>query len=340
MSFPFPLACILIAGAAAFMSYVLIALTIGPLRRHAEAEVTARSSHSVATPQGAGVAIVPVALAVAALGFMDSGQVPAGGAVYAGVVALLALMLMVVGFIDDMRSLSVIPRLVAQALAAGIAIALLPEDFRILPTVVPVVIERAALFIGALWFVNLYNFMDGIDLISVVETIAVTLGVTLLAVFGVVPVAYGYVAVALLGAMLGFAPWNAPRARLFLGDAGSLPIGFLLAMLLIHVAAANAVAAAVILPLYYLADATLTLLRRLARGEKVWQAHREHFYQRALRNGLTVTQIIGRIAVLDAVLIALALGAALHGTSWAGVALAIAALAVGLTLRAFAKGPP
>ena len=196
MSVPFPLACILIAGAAAFMSYVLIALTIGPLKRHAEAEVTARSSHSVATPQGAGVVIVPVALAVAALGFMDSGQAPAVGAIYAGIVALLALALMVVGFIDDMRSLSVIPRLLSQALAVGIAIALLPEDLRVSPTVIPVVVERAALFVGALWFVNLYNFMDGIDLISVVETIAVTLGVALLAVFGVVPVAYGYVAMA------------------------------------------------------------------------------------------------------------------------------------------------
>ena len=69
-------------------------------------------------------------------------------------------------------------------------------------------------------------------------------------------------------------------------------------MLLIHVAAANAAAAAIILPFYYLADATLTLLRRLARGEKVWQAHREHFYQQALRNGFTVTQIVRRIAVL------------------------------------------
>jgi UDP-N-acetylmuramyl pentapeptide phosphotransferase/UDP-N-acetylglucosamine-1-phosphate transferase len=340
VSFPFPLAGIMIAAAAALMAYALIALAIGPLRRHAEAEVTERSSHSVATPQGAGAVIVPVALAFAALAFMASGQTPAGGMVYAGVVAGLALALMAVGFVDDMRSLDVVPRLVSQALTVGIAVALLPEDVRVLPAGIPVAVERLALFIGVLWFVNLYNFMDGIDLMSVVETVAITLGIALLALFDTVPVTYGYVAVALLGATLGFAPWNAPPARLFLGDAGSLPIGFLLAILLIHVAAANAAAAAVILPLYYLADATLTLLRRLARGERVWRAHREHFYQQALRNGFTVTQIVGRIAVLDAVLIALALGAALHGTSWAGVALLIATIAVGLTLRTFAKGPP
>ena len=340
MSVPFPLACIFIAAGAAFIAYELISLAIGLLKRHAEAELTARSSHSVPTPQGAGVIVVPVALAVAALALMDSGHAPAGGMIYAGVVAVLALALMVVGFVDDMRSLGVMPRLLSQALAVGIAIALLPEGLRVLPNVIPIAIERAVLFVGALWFVNLFNFMDGIDLISAVETMAVTLGIVLFAIFDVVPPAYGYVAVALLGAMLGFAPWNAPPARLFLGDAGSLPIGLLLAVLLIHVAGHNAAAATVILPLYYLADATLTLLRRLARGEKVWQAHREHFYQQATRNGFTVTQIVGRIAVLDAVLIALALGSAMHTTTWAAVALVIAAIAVGLTLRAFAKGRP
>ena len=108
---------------------------------------------------------------------------------------------------------------------------------------------------------------------------AVTLGIALVAIFDVCHRDYGYVAVALLGAMLASAPWNAPPARLFLGDAGSLPMGPLLAVLLIHVAGDDAAAAAVSALL--LADATLALLRRLARGEKVWQAHREHFYRRA-----------------------------------------------------------
>ena len=93
------------------------------------------------------------------------------------------------------------------------------------------------------------------------------------------------VAVALCGAMLGFAPFNKPVAKIFLGDVGSLPIGLLLFWLLLLLAGSGHLAAAMLLPLYYLADTTITLLRRLIAGEPVTQAHRKHFYQRALDGG-------------------------------------------------------
>ena len=102
---------------------------------------------------------------------------------------------------------------------------------------------------------------------------------------------------ALLGAMIGFAPFNRPVARLFLGDVGSLPIGLLLGWLLLHSPARGHLAAALILPLYYLADATVTLARRIARGEPFWQAHRTHFYQRATDNGFTVPEIVTHVAL-------------------------------------------
>jgi UDP-N-acetylmuramyl pentapeptide phosphotransferase/UDP-N-acetylglucosamine-1-phosphate transferase len=340
VSIPFWVASLAIAVAAAVLVYGLIALAIGWLDRHAKAELTTRSSHAKPTPQGGGVIVVPVALAVAGIAFAIGGTVPAGGILYAITIGVLVLALTIVGFVDDMRDLGVAPRLVAQLIAVAIAVALLPAELRVFPPSVPIWIERLILIGCGLWFVNLVNFMDGIDLISVVETVAVTLGIALLAAFGIIPAAYGYAAVALLGAMIGFSFWNAPPARLFLGDAGSIPIGLLLAMLLINVAGTNAWAAAVILPLYYLADASVTLLRRLLRGERVWQAHREHFYQQATRSGFTVTGVVGRIAVLDALLIALAVGSAMHSAAWAGVALVIASAAVGLTLRAFAKGRP
>jgi UDP-N-acetylmuramyl pentapeptide phosphotransferase/UDP-N-acetylglucosamine-1-phosphate transferase len=338
VSGPFLLASLGVAAAAAILVYGLIAVAIGWLSRHARAEPTARSSHSTPTPQGGGVIVVPVALAIAGISLAAGGSAPVGGMTYAVIVAILTLALTIVGLVDDMRDLDVVSRLVAQLIAVSIAVAFLPAEIRVFPPWFPIVLERLIMIATGLWFVNLVNFMDGIDLISAVETIAVTLGIALLAAFGLIPAAYGYVAVALLGTMVGFSPWNAPPARLFLGDAGSIPIGFLLAVLLIHVAGTNALAAAVILPLYYLADATVTLVRRLLRGERVWEAHREHFYQQATRNGFSVTEIVGRIAVLNAALIALAVGSAMHGSAWAAVAVVIAASAVGLTLRVFAKG--
>ena len=324
------------AAVAAVLVYGGIACAIARLKQVALAKPNQRSSHVVPTPQGAGIVIVPVALSVGGVALALSASPPPGGAAYLLAVAAATLALTIVGFLDDMRGLGVAFRLAAQALAAVLAVALMPGDMRVFPSLVPLAIERLLLIAALLWFINLFNFMDGIDLISVAETATITLGIAILAASSAIPSPFGSIALALFGAMMGFAPWNAPPARLFLGDAGSLPLGFLLGVLLIHAAASNALAAAVILPLYYLADATITLLRRLARGERVWEAHRQHFYQQATRNGFAVKEIALRIAALGAGLIALAAASTLDGQITAAIALLVAAAAVALTLRSFA----
>jgi UDP-N-acetylmuramyl pentapeptide phosphotransferase/UDP-N-acetylglucosamine-1-phosphate transferase len=321
-----------LALAAAVVAYAGIALALPWLKRRAVAPLTSRSSHEQPTPQGAGIVLVPVALGFAAVALTATGEGVPGGMAYALAVAAGALLLMLVGFIDDVRPLGIAVRLGAQAIAVGLAVLLAPAELRVLPDVVPLALERAAVILAGLWFVNLFNFMDGIDWISATETIAITLGVVFLTGLGVVPGAAAWIAAALLGAMLGFLPWNAPPARVFLGDAGSLPIGFLLGVLLFHTAAAGAVAAALILPMYYVADASLTLVRRLLRGERVWQPHREHFYQHAVRGGFTVRAVIVRIAGLDASLVVLAV-LSLQSRAAAIVAVMLAALAVAFTLR-------
>ena len=106
--------------------------------------------------------------------------------------------------------------------------------------------------------------------------------------------------------MIGFAPFNRPVAKLFLGDVGSLPIGLLLGWLLLLLAGRGYLAAALLLPLYYLADASITLIRRFMNGEPVMHAHRSHFYQQALDKGFTVYQILGRVFALNLALGALA----------------------------------
>jgi UDP-N-acetylmuramyl pentapeptide phosphotransferase/UDP-N-acetylglucosamine-1-phosphate transferase len=97
-------------------------------------------------------------------------------------------------------------------------------------------IERALLLLGGVWFVNLVNFMDGIDWMTVAEVVPVTAGVALLGAIGAAPPLAMLVALALLGAIIGFAPFNRPVARLFLGDVGSLPIGLLLGWLMLLLA--------------------------------------------------------------------------------------------------------
>jgi UDP-N-acetylmuramyl pentapeptide phosphotransferase/UDP-N-acetylglucosamine-1-phosphate transferase len=126
--------------------------------------------------------------------------------------------------------------------------------------------------------------------------------------------------------MLGFLWWNRPPARIFLGDVGSVPIGFMLGWLLLQAAAAGLWAPALILPLYYLADASLTLARRALRGEKVWRAHREHFYQIAVRGGRGHGVVSGAVAVANVALIALS--AVALATPWFALVGAVVVVAV------------
>ena len=129
-------------------------------------------------------------------------------------------------------------------------------------------------------------------------------------------------------------------ARLFLGDVGSLPIGLLLGWLLVLLAGNGHLAAALLLPLYYLADATLTLLRRIANGEPFWQAHRTHFYQRATDRGFSVPAIVARVFAVNVALVALAIGTVVWpGHRWiARAALACWRRLVGWLLVSFARG--
>ncbi len=291
---------IFLAGAA--VSYGLLLALRPMLERHALAHPTTRSSHSTPTPQGGGFAVIAATLIVVAGAAILSGEM-ANYSLW--LVLAAAVLIAAVGAIDDVHSIAVLPRLFLQAASVAIVLVALPEALRIVPSF-PLWLERVLVGFALLWFVNLVNFMDGIDWMTVAEVVPVAGGLVLFGAMGALPRDATVVALALGGAIVGFAPFNKPVARLFLGDVGSLPIGLLLGWLLIVLACGGHLAAALLLPLYYLADATITLLRRLANSEPILQAHRTHFYQSATDNGFSVSQIIGRVFLLNLALIALA----------------------------------
>jgi UDP-N-acetylmuramyl pentapeptide phosphotransferase/UDP-N-acetylglucosamine-1-phosphate transferase len=173
--------------------------------------------------------------------------------------------------------------------------------------VLPLAVERGLLLVAGLWFLNLVNFMDGLDLMTVAETVPIAAALVLLGWSGDFAPLPTIVAAALGGAMLGFAPFNRPVAKVFLGDVGSLPIGLLLGFCLLQLAWQHQLAAALLLPLFYIADATLTLILRITRGEPFWAAHRSHFYQRATDNGFTVSRVVSEVFALNVALAALAI---------------------------------
>jgi UDP-N-acetylmuramyl pentapeptide phosphotransferase/UDP-N-acetylglucosamine-1-phosphate transferase len=178
-----------------------------------------------------------------------------------------------------------------------------------------------------LWFLNLFNFMDGIDGITGVETVAIGGGLAAFALFAGEGPSTAWFGATLAAAAAGFLVWNWHPARIFLGDVGSVPVGYLLGFLLLSLAAQGHWAPALILPGYYLADATITLVRRTLRGERIWQAHAQHFYQRAVQDGLSHAQVSLAILAADLVLIGLAMTALAHPLpSVAAAALVVAAL--------------
>lgn len=317
--------------AAALLSAGLIRLLHPLLVRYALARPNARSSHRVPTPQGGGIAVIAAALALG----LACGAVLGGAAslpALAGLAAVAAA-LAVLGAVDDIRPLPTLPRLLAQ-IAAVAAIVWLADPGRILPEAVPLAVERVLLVLAGTWWVNLTNFMDGIDWITIAEFVPLCAAVAALGLAGIVTIETGAMAAALCGALLGFAPSNRPVARLFLGDVGSLPIGLLTGWMLLALAGSGHLAAALLLPLYHVLDATLTLLRRALRRERVWEAHRTHFYQRATDHGFRVIEIDARIFALNLLLAALAAATiAWPQLSWPAFGLGLVATA--LLLRRF-----
>jgi UDP-N-acetylmuramyl pentapeptide phosphotransferase/UDP-N-acetylglucosamine-1-phosphate transferase len=325
---------------ALILSLGLMVLLRPWLARYAMAQPNARSSHLRPTPQGGGIAVVIATLLVAAGAILVSPALLENqGGQFLALTAATAL-LGLVGAMDDMRSLPAAARLAMQCIAVGAVIASLPAELQIVPQL-PWSIERAGLFLAGVWFVNLVNFMDGVDWMTVAEVVPVTGAILVLGLAGTVGALPAVVAAALLGATAGFAPFNRPVAQVFLGDVGSLPIGLLLGWLLLQLAAADHLAAAFILPLYYLADATITLVRRLLRGEAIWLAHRTHFYQRATDHAFTVPQIVARVFVANLALAGLALIAvAAHNIAVSLAMLSAGAAMILRLLATFATGKP
>lgn len=313
----------LFAFAIAAAVAVLVGLSLRPLiawlKRRAILDIpNERSSHVEIVPRGGGIAVTGgILLGCIAWLSYDPDEVFA--------LALLGMAaLALVSWIDDRRGgLPVRLRLGMQMAAIGLVLAILPDSITVTHGLVPVWLERIVLFLAWVWFTNLFNFMDGINGISGVEMVAVGTGAVLVTEISFEGAVHGP-ALILAAAAIGFLPWNWGKAKVFLGDVGSVPAGYMLGLFLLFLAVSGAWAAALILPMYYWFDATVTLLRRLARREKVWQAHRSHFYQQGARKLGSHTAVAGRIAVLNLLLVGLAV-ISLQG-DWAALGAILAAL--------------
>ena len=251
------------------ISCIAAAAAIALLRRHArrlpQATPNARSLHVGDVPRAGGLGIL-AGILVAALARPPN--LPGSAGLWLAAVAAVAA----ISFADDIRGVPAALRLVVHVAAATIVVAQM-VDFDVAPMVL------IALAVGIVWGANLFNFMDGSDGLAATM---VVIGFTAYAVASALAGGPGLLHAAIAGSALPFLAVNRPRATMFMGDVGAVPLGFLAAALgvagVVQTAWPVWFPALVFLP--FLADATLTLAARALRGETVWRAHRSHFYQR------------------------------------------------------------
>lgn len=290
--------------AAGLLSSLLTYLFIRwSAHREIVAEENHRSMHKGRVPVGGGLPLIAAALLVASL-FWPLEDL---ARTLWFSLALLAL----VSWADDRKTLNPVVRLAAHLTASFAAVLSLPPDALVFQGALPFVLDRLVAALAVAWFINLYNFMDGIDGLAGSETAAIAGGYAAIvyAVGAHSTPLYG-LSLAVLGGSIGFLVWNWSPAKIFMGDVGSVPLGFLMAVLMLDLAVHHSFAAALILPLYFAADATITLLKRLLSGAKPWDAHRTHFYQRAAmqvgsHTRVVISIIAGNLALLIAAGLAL-----------------------------------
>lgn len=273
-----------------------------------------RSSHSSPTPRGGGLAIAVTALGgiiiAAMLGWIDWNLAIAlsgGGA-----------MIATVGWVDDHRDLPALTRFAVQFLSAGwamfwlgglpsLSVGVLSVQMGLVGTVLGI--------IGIVWAINLYNFVDGIDGLAAGE--AISTGV----IGGLILLAMGQVGLAMVSFLIaaasaGFLPLNWAPAKLFMGDVGSGMLGYLFAVLAIASENAGAVPLLIWVLLLgaFVFDATVTLCRRIAHGERWYHAHHSHAYQRMVQAGRSHAQVSSTILIINLALAVLAIVAWLRPT--------------------------
>jgi Fuc2NAc and GlcNAc transferase len=314
---------VLAAGVAAFVVVLILTrwvILIGSRGQWWE-PLSPRGSHTVPTLGRGGIGFViflSLSLPFYALAWL-------GGRV-AATFTLAGLAIAFIGLLDDARPLPVLPRILVHILAvtvAGLVIGTQVADAGAswFLAGASAVILASGLGVAWVWFINLFNFMDGIDGIAAAEVVFVATAASVLSVeTGHPELASAWAVVA--GACLGFLFWNAPPAKIFMGNVGSGFLGFIVGGLLLLSVDAGAFPpwVAPTLVATFLGDATVTLLRRMLRGEPWYEGHRQHAYQHLATRWKSHGRVTGAYSLFNVFVIA---PAAWYATQYPTVALPI-----------------
>ena len=284
-----------------------------------------RSSHEIPTPRGGGIAIaISLAIGFILMALAGGSDLLPGYLFFAGLF-LVAL----IGFLDDKLNFPAGLRFFVQILAAALVI-YETGGLSQLPLPAPYNMEIGSwgYALALLWIVglmNIYNFLDGIDGLAGLQAVLAGVGIAILD-----PTGPGMIiGVLVTSSSLGFLFFNWHKARIFMGDVGSVSLGFIFSAIPFYfkgIDSSLGVYLVVLILWFFLSDGIFTILRRLSKGEKIWQAHRSHLYQRLVISGLSHSVVTRSVMIAAAMLIALTIYFYFYQVDWLIFVLSIALL--------------
>tara|TARA_Y100000994_G_C15636369_1_gene419268 strand:- start:71 stop:1015 length:945 start_codon:yes stop_codon:yes gene_type:complete len=265
-----------------------------------------RSNHSLLVPKGAGIVLVPL-LVISAYGiFLIKDSFDKQWLIF----FLSIIILYVISLLDDIKNLSAPVRLFTHFLCVAISVFALKEDISLFiqnnfatwlnfNLHLLFYVLSLILIVLWIWIINLFNFMDGMDGLTCVQVLTLSLTINILCLLELMNENFQFISLILISLFLAFYKFNKPSASVFLGDVGSIPIGYISGLFLIYSFLKNGpVIPVLIVFLYYFFDSTFTLILRLIRRKNIFEAHSDHFYQKILRAGQTHQQVLNKIIIL------------------------------------------
>ncbi len=273
-----------------------------------------RSNHSVTKPKGAGLILIPFVIFTTLLilylqELLNSDWISIFG--FCGILYFISL-------IDDLKNVSSKVRLTFQFFCVISGLFIFQKDLNVFLGLITQNISNETLsqliksfvifllVISWVWVINLFNFMDGMDGITTVQISSIAICTNILSIMGFISEDFLYFGLIIFSTFLAFFSVNKPPAKIFLGDVGSIPIGFIVGFIIIY----NGIKYAIFIPflicmMYYILDSTLTLLIRLFKKENIFEAHSSHFYQKVLRKGYSHNFVLNRLMILNLALMSL-----------------------------------
>lgn len=293
---------IIISLCAFLMSLLGTRITILALRQRQEMQLQwplGKKQGVSRVPVGGGVAVV-MAMSICLL----VADIP-----YPVILSLF--MLAAASLLDDFLRIPVFVRLLIQFFAVLLPLQLIHYPF--FDAALPVLVEKAIIIIVWMWWMNLSEYMDGIDGITPTQMVGMSLGVCMLSIMdGTFPTPLARYALVVFAVALGFMWWNWYPSKIRLGEVGTIPIGFITGYLLLMSYQNSYSAAAMILPAYYVSDGLFTLVRRVRKGKEGFAKHSEYYYSRAIRKGRRPDTVSRYVFGLNMLLISLSVFSVLH----------------------------